>query len=348
MDESIDPSDTLLCDENSKDLFFDEIDDDQRRSEPLIQLPDQNDDDFVSLLERESDYLPNHDYLDRLRCGDLDLSVRTEAFDWIFKAHSYYSFGPLSLCLAVNYLDRFYSARQLPRDKAWTVQLLAVACLSIAAKIEETSVPQSIELQVGDPKYVFEGKTIQRMELLVLDTLNWKMNAITPCSLLHYSLNKLSNPNKITDKFLFSTTKVVNRSMQIILDTIKGIEYLEYRPSEIAAAAALSVSAEIQAVDIKNATSSFIHLVQGRVLKCLEMIKKMSQNSRSGLGSGGVPQSPIGVLDARCFSFKTHESSSSLLGSCSNSSTMTTTTMTTTTTRETKRMKLDPTSTSDS
>ena len=34
--------------------------------------------------------------------------------------------------------------------KAWMTQLLSVACLSLAAKMEETSVPQSIDLQVRE------------------------------------------------------------------------------------------------------------------------------------------------------------------------------------------------------
>ncbi|XLS78528.1 hypothetical protein HN51_062753 [Arachis hypogaea] len=36
--------------------------------------------------------------------------------------------------------------------------------------------------QVEDAKYVFESKTIQRMELLILSTLNWKMHRVTPLS----------------------------------------------------------------------------------------------------------------------------------------------------------------------
>ncbi|XP_074294494.1 cyclin-D4-1-like [Silene latifolia] len=355
---------TLFCDENNKDLCFtDDVDDgDGIRSEPLIHLPEKIDDDFTAMLKRETDYLPNHDYLNRLRFGDFNLAGRTDAFDWIFKAHSYFCFGPLSLCLAVNYLDRFFAVKELPKDKPWTVQLLAVACLSIAAKIEETCVPQSIDLQVGDPEYVFEPKAIQRMELLVLDTLEWKMNAITPCSFIDYSLRKLSNPNSITDKFLFSMTKVVNRSMQLVLCTIKGIDYLEFKPSEIAAAVAICVSAEIQAVDIDKATARFIHLEKGRVLKCVEMVKGMSQNG-VGLGNGSIqhrrPQSPIGVLDVRCFSYKSDDLPPSHVRPSSSSSTkitpktpktMTTTmtiTATTATSPETKRIS-DKTLTLDS
>lgn len=34
--------------------------------------------------------------------------------------------------------------------------------------MEETALPQSLDLQVGEARFVFEVKTIQRMELLVL------------------------------------------------------------------------------------------------------------------------------------------------------------------------------------
>ncbi|KAH9605997.1 hypothetical protein KSS87_009301 [Heliosperma pusillum] len=287
MDELFDSSTSLLCDENGKDLCFDDLDDDEIKSQPLIHPPEQTDEDFFSLLERETDYLPKHDYLNRLRYGDLDLCARKEAFYWISK--------------------------------------------------------------VGDPKYVFEAKTIQRMELLVLDTLQWKMNAVTPCSFLDYSLKKLSNPHSIIDKYLFSMTKVVNRSMELILCTLKGIDYLEFKSSEIAAAVAMSVAAEIQAVDIDKATYCFIHLNKDRVLKCVEMIKEMlSQMNRSGSMQQGVPLSPIAVLDVACFSYKSDEFTSSHVGSSSNSSQITATatpTAMTINSEKTKRMKLDPAST---
>lgn len=361
----LESSSPLLCDE-SKDFCFDDLDDgvdvlvggsidddhyDSKnpenhsflKSQPLILFPEQSEEIFVSMVERENEYLPKKDYLQRLRCGELDLGARGEAFDWIFKAHSYYSFGQLSFCLAVNFLDRFLSFRELPSDKAWAVQLLAVACLSIAAKLDETSVPQSVEFQVGDPKFVFEAKTIQRMELLVLDTLNWKMSAVTPCSFLDYSLKKLCDAH-YDNNYLYSSSNVVNRSMQLISCIIRGIDFLEFRPSEIAAAVAMSVTAEIQAVDIDKACSCFIHLEKGRVLKCVEMIKEISVINRSG-SSMGVPQSPIGVLEVGCLSYKSDELTTVVVGSCANSSQTSTTTTTTITTRSgTKRKKLETTS----
>ncbi|KAK8606965.1 hypothetical protein V6N13_052717 [Hibiscus sabdariffa] len=279
----------------------------------------QSDDRIKEMVEKEVEHLPEDDYLKRLRTGDLDLSVRREALDWIWKASAYYSFGPLSLCLSTNYLDRFLSLYDLPRGKTWAVQLLAVACLSIAAKMEETKVPLSVDLQVGEPKFVFEAKTICRMEVLVLSTLKWKMQAITPCSFIDYFLSKICNDQ-------YPSSSLMSRSLQLIINTIKGIDFLEFRPSEIAAAVAISGSGDMQTVAIDKAISSFTSVQKGRVLKCVELMKEMPfingaaavATQHSSASSPTVPQSPIGVLDAAAsLSYKSDEIT---VGSYANSS----------------------------
>ncbi|KAI5401041.1 hypothetical protein KIW84_065760 [Lathyrus oleraceus] len=84
-------------------------------SESFVCFVAQNEEIMRVMVEKEIEHLPREDYLMRWRSGDLEVSVRREALDWIWKAHAYYGFGPLSLCLSVNYLDRFLSAYQLPR-----------------------------------------------------------------------------------------------------------------------------------------------------------------------------------------------------------------------------------------
>jgi len=55
--------------------------------------------------------------------------------------------------VAVNLLDRFLTCTAVRRRDAWAVQLAAVACLSIAAKVEEVLIPHSIaSFQVGARK----------------------------------------------------------------------------------------------------------------------------------------------------------------------------------------------------
>lgn len=46
-------------------------------------------------------------------------------------------------------------------------------------------------MKVEDSRYVFEAKTIKRMEILVLSTLGWKMNPPTPLSFLDYITRRL-------------------------------------------------------------------------------------------------------------------------------------------------------------
>lgn len=280
-------------------------------------LPLQSDEFLASMAEKESLHFPSLlDYLKRFRSGDLDLRARKEAVDWISQANARLSFGPLCSYLSINYLDRFLAAYELPKGQAWTMQLLAVACLSLAAKMEETQVPLSLDLQVGDPRFVFEARTIQRMELLVLSTLKWKMQAVTPFSFIDYFLHKINEDHQIP----LGTSMI--QSIQLILATVKGIDFLEFRPSEIAAAVAISVAAETKTVDTEKAISVLIqHVEKERVMRCVQLMEdSILVNGSVGLVQS-VPQSPIGVLDAACLSYKSDETTTTTVGSCANSST---------------------------
>ncbi|CAA7035966.1 unnamed protein product [Microthlaspi erraticum] len=278
---------------------------------------DAGDDCIGEMVEKETDFKPGDDYLTRLRSGCFELRLRNEAMDWIWKACAHHNFGPLCIYLSMNYLDRFLTSSELPKDKAWAVQLLAVSCLSLAAKMDETFVPLSVDLQVGDPKFVFEAKAIKRMELLVLNKLNWRMQVITPFSFIGYFLGKIRH---------HPSQNCIHRSSQLILNTTKEVEFLDFKASEISAAAAiaLSFSGEAEAVHAEKALSSLIHVKQERVAKCLKMMGDLSDRISVGVAalapqnrSVPVPESPIGVLEAICLSFKSDEIT---IGSCSSDS----------------------------
>ncbi|KAI8550282.1 hypothetical protein RHMOL_Rhmol06G0092900 [Rhododendron molle] len=293
----------------------------------LTGLPVLSDECLALMVKRECEHLPRRDYLNRLRNGDLDLGARREAVEWIGKVVAYFNFGPLCAYLSIIYLDRFLSVYQLPKGKAWMMQLLAVACLSIAAKMEETEVPLSLDLQVGESKFVFEARTIQRMELLVMSTLKWRMKSVTPFSFIDHFLRKINGDKIPLRSSIFLAT-------QLILSTIKGIDFLQFRPSEVAAAAAISVAGESETVDTETSISLLIeHVEKEKVIKCVEMIQETSLISATMKGTSAsnqsVPQSPIGVLDAACMSYKSDDTT---VGSCANS---------THNTPDTKRRKLN-------
>ncbi|KAK8716623.1 hypothetical protein V6N13_043928 [Hibiscus sabdariffa] len=166
-------------------------------------------------------------------------SARLDAIEWIFNTRETFGFQVHTAYLAVTYFDRFISIRSIDEGKLWAVRLLSIACLSLAVKMEECKVAVLSEFHTED--YEFQSKVIQRMELLVLSTLEWKMNSITPFSYLHYFIRKLhaeSNPKGLISKapeLIIAIIKELNASNA-------EINSADYRPSTIAAAAVLAAS----------------------------------------------------------------------------------------------------------
>ncbi|CAN1272436.1 CYCD3-1 [Linum perenne] len=74
--------------------------------------------------------------------------ARRRAVEWIVNVNNHYGFSTLTAFLAINCLDRFIAGPCY--EKPWTIQLVAVGCLSLAAKVEETDVPLLLDLQMFD------------------------------------------------------------------------------------------------------------------------------------------------------------------------------------------------------
>ncbi|XXG63858.1 hypothetical protein AAC387_Pa05g1955 [Persea americana] len=105
------------------------------------------------------------------------------------------------------------------------ILLVTIACLFIATKIEKTAIPKSHDLQVGNEHLYFEARAIQRMELLMLNILKWRMQPITPFSLIHHILKK------------------------------GWLKFFEFRPFEVAVVLTISVTKESEAVNFENVVS---------------------------------------------------------------------------------------------
>jgi cyclin D5 len=99
----------------------------------------------------------------------------------------------------------------LKGEKDWAIRLLSIACLSLAAKMEEYNVPGLSKFQLDD-NYFFDGKVVQKMELFVLSTLDWNMGIITPFSFLSYFIKMFCNES--------SSNPIVSNTMQPIFTVI--------------------------------------------------------------------------------------------------------------------------------
>jgi cyclin D5 len=98
------------------------------------------------------------------------------------------------------------------RGQEWALQLLAVACLSLAAKVEEHRVPRLPEFRPDH--YDFDCASILRMELLVLTTLNWHMIAATPFPYLGCFAARFRHDDR---------KPIVMRAVNCIFASIKGL-----------------------------------------------------------------------------------------------------------------------------
>ncbi|KAL8044550.1 hypothetical protein ABFX02_08G052200 [Erythranthe guttata] len=225
-------------------------------------------------------------------------TARNQGVEWMLKVIGYYGFNAITALLAVDYYDRFVTSLCFQRDKPWMGQLAAVACLSIAAKVEETQVPLLLDLQVEESKYLFEAKTIQRMELLVLSTLQWKMNPVTPASFFDHIARRFELINNRHCEFS-------RRCESVILSIITDCRLVAYLPSVIAAATMIYVIRELQTCDALEYQDQLMNVLRAskeKVEDCHKLITdvmdNLSRRSCNKRKHESIPSSPSGVIDA--------------------------------------------------
>lgn len=166
------------------------------------------------------------------------------------------------------------------------MQLLSVACVSVAAKMEETHVPLLMDLQALDceSRFLFEPPTVRRMELLLMSALQWRVHGITPFDFLPF----FSASSRAADllprasalivstlrgKFMLVRCIFVNNAssfvdlygkirpdFQLLLIFCAVEEFLAFKPSAIAAAALLCASDELVG-EAEDSVSSFDMLI---------------------------------------------------------------------------------------
>ncbi|XP_065882267.1 cyclin-D5-1-like [Euphorbia lathyris] len=254
-------SELLYCDENLEDVVEDK--------QTLFNIDSVTEEEEVfvgNMMNKEINF--------NFKNLSSDNRIRSEAVSWIFQSRKFLGFGLQTIYVSIAYFDQFLSRRSIQDEKLGADRLVRVACLSLAAKMEEMEVPLLTQYHLQD--YNIETKVIQRMELLILQTLEWRMILTTPFHFLHYFIIKFSNNNSSSISHLESTT------VGFIMALIKEINFMSYRPSVIAAAAtlmALDESLTRKALEgIINSISSSGLLQTEDVFECYNVIKKLKSD----------------------------------------------------------------------
>ncbi|KAF8039956.1 hypothetical protein BT93_B2237 [Corymbia citriodora subsp. variegata] len=298
----------LLCEEDSAGVLSDSS---PECSSSDLGSPARDEESVAGFIEDEDRFVPGFDYAARFRSQPLHASAREDSVAWILKVHAFYGFRPLTAYLSVNYIDRFLYLGSLPPN-GWPMQLLAVACLSLAAKMEEPLVPSLLDLQVEGANYIFEPRTIRRMEFLVLSVLDWRLRSITPFTFISFFAWKV-DPTGTGVGFLIS------RATDVILSNIQETSFLEYRPSCIAVAAVLSAASDIPSLSLRNpekAESWCDGLSKEKIVSCYRLMQKLVRSSSKRKAPKVLPQFRV-TTQAR-MRFSDSSSSSSLSPSYDN------------------------------
>ncbi|OAY68121.1 putative cyclin-D7-1 [Ananas comosus] len=166
---------------------------------------------FSYFLSKEQQFAPNSEYLKQLQCSANLSSARFKAVRYIILVCSKLSLAVGTVFNAANYVDRFLSMNSSTNWEGWMLELLSVACVSIAAKFDEVNIPSLHDLQLAhiyantrrincymilqyddsmidecdqteEMEHRFQASTTQDMELMILKALDWRLSCVTPFS----------------------------------------------------------------------------------------------------------------------------------------------------------------------
>ncbi|KAG4389985.1 hypothetical protein GLYMA_06G198800v4 [Glycine max] len=146
--------DNLLCDEvwlsKSANTFEEVI------SDPVALKSYENEEFeevFAVCLEKEVLCLPEPDYTKYLHYNNF-IFPSCRVIQWFIKCRSHFNLSFGIVFLTINYLHRFVSICQCNDWEYWMLELLSIACLSIAIKLNEISGLSLHEIQVTNCHYI--------------------------------------------------------------------------------------------------------------------------------------------------------------------------------------------------
>ncbi|KAL3753771.1 hypothetical protein ACJRO7_001070 [Eucalyptus globulus] len=251
-------------------------------------------------LEKERGYMPESGYVECLEAKGL-VFARTRVMQWLIKCRSRLKLSYGTMFLAANYFDRFVSICKCQEWKHWIVELVSIACLSVASKFNETLSTLSLhEIQMEDLDHSFQSSTIQRMELMLLQMLGWRLGPITA-----YSYVELLTCNS---DFLTShlQEQFITKVNDLLLHSLLDINFVDFRPSVIAASAFQCGFDSVFTLSSTVCLTNYIRQIIGQdqremdLMKCQKLMEvQIASECFRAITCGSFsycPSSPVTVL----------------------------------------------------
>jgi Cyclin, N-terminal domain/Cyclin, C-terminal domain len=142
------------------------------------------------------DYLSHHcELVDSGTNGPLHLTIeqdRSKMVGWQYQVADFCSFNRETVAIATSYFDRFLSKDTAAEALSNTdlFQLAAMTCFYTAAKIHE---PESFEpwMLSKMSRGLYTAEQVEKMELVILKAIGWRMNPPTALSFVREFLDIL-------------------------------------------------------------------------------------------------------------------------------------------------------------
>mmetsp|Transcript_30431 Transcript_30431/g.56193 ORF Transcript_30431/g.56193 Transcript_30431/m.56193 type:complete len:322 (+) Transcript_30431:191-1156(+) len=202
---------------------------------------------FINMCESQHDYVSPANYTPDASY----IPYRRYLVDWMSDVGEQCNLHTTTVHVSILLLDKIFRAQEIPRSH-W--QLMATACLSIAAKYEEAEehcppIPDLLRLTklsaVGHTSLTFrEG------EVEVLRHLGWKLRAIPPLHVIGYFLAK----GVVFDDDTWQGRALIDKIPKYIKKyadffcnlTLQEYSFQQYLPTHLAAAILLASRVALQ------------------------------------------------------------------------------------------------------
>ncbi|EED94628.1 predicted protein [Thalassiosira pseudonana CCMP1335] len=207
----------------------------------------QTSDLYASMLQTQTDYVSPQSYSPTSSY----IPYRRYLVDWMSDVGEQCSLHTSTVHCGILYLDKIFREREVPRG-SW--QLLATACLSVAAKYEEAEehcphIPDLLRLtklsSVGHTSLSFREGEVQ-----VLRNLGWKLRAIPPLHVIGYYLSK--GATFVDDAWqgrslIEKIPKYIKKYAEFFCNlTLQEYSFQQYLPTHLAAAILLASREALQ------------------------------------------------------------------------------------------------------
>ncbi|KAK9168373.1 hypothetical protein Syun_000513 [Stephania yunnanensis] len=259
---------------------------------------------LLDCLRREATYMPECEYVEALRNSPQLARARFRAVNYFVKCRARLNFVVETVFYAVNYFDRFVSKKG--SDAVSTValvELLSIACFSLAAKFNEISGPQLQDFQIAgghDMENTFQSGEIRRIELRVLETLQWRLRCATAYSYLEV-LSTLLNMDSLRHQLQIALTA---RMSELILPTLYDPKFVEFKPCVVAATALRCGLEELLPSKSNSYFSTLINFINHKeeMENCYKVMEERVADplyTLTTVRSGGYayfPSSPVTVM----------------------------------------------------